>query len=72
MKIRLAKKILFSPLYEEKHQKFKPPYWSEKKQKMVIPARKQIAQIVKATKRYMRWYNHKMMHRMTHEEGVQK
>lgn len=60
MKIRLAKKILFSKLYEKKHAEMKPAYWSEKEQKMVIPARKQIAQIVKATKRYVRWYNHKM------------
>lgn len=76
MKIRLAKKILFSKLYEKKHAQMRPAYWDEKKQGYIVPARNNIAQIIKATKRYVRWYDHKMMHnfgvKMTHEEGVQK
>lgn len=66
MKIRLAKKILFSKLYEKKHAQMRPAYWDEKKQRYVIPARNDIAQILKATKRYVRWYDNKM----TREEGV--
>ena len=68
MKIRLAKKILFSKLYEKKHAQMRPAYWDEKKQRFVVPARNDIAQILEATKRYLRWYDH----RLTHEEGVQK
>ena len=68
MKIRLAKKILFSKLYEKKHAQMRPAYWDEKKQRYVVPARKDIAQILEATMRYLRWYDN----RLTHEEGVQK
>lgn len=74
MKIRLAKKILFSKLYEKRHAQMRPAYWDEKKQRFVVPARKDIAQIVTATKRYVRWYDHKMMHnfgvKMTYEKEV--
>ena len=68
MKIRLAKKILFSRLYEKKHAQMRPAYWDKKKQRYVVPARNDIEQILKATKRYLRWYGNKL----THEEGVQK
>lgn len=68
MKIRLAKKILFSRLYEKKHAQMRPVYWDEKKQRFVVPARNDIEQILKATKRYLRWYDNML----THEEGVQK
>lgn len=55
MKIRYAKKILFSPLYEGLLSRNKEAYYDEKKKAWVVPARKDIILVIKATKRYAKW-----------------
>lgn len=55
MKIRLAKKIMFSRFYFKKHCKLRPDYFDELKQCWVSPSFADIPEIAKARTRYYKW-----------------
>lgn len=55
MKIRLAKKILYSRFYYNKHRKLCPDYFDEKRQCMVSPSFADLPDVRKARTRYFRW-----------------
>lgn len=54
MKIRLAKKILFSRLYFKKHQKLRPPYINEDGY-WTWPSWHDLPDVKKAKTRYYKW-----------------
>ena len=54
MKIRLAKKILFSRLYFKKHQKLRPPYISAEG-RWVQPSFYDLPDVRRAKARYFKW-----------------
>ena len=58
MKIRLAKKILYSRFYFEKHKAMRPDYFDERRGKWVSPSFHDIPEVKKAWRRYMKWLKH--------------
>lgn len=54
MKIRLAKKILSSRFYYDKHKKLRPPYVNEKGQR-VYPSFAELPDVRRAIVRYCKW-----------------
>lgn len=55
MKIRLAKKILYSRFYFEKHRKMRPDYYDEVKKCWVSPSFADIPEVERARTRYFKW-----------------
>lgn len=59
MKIRLAKKILFSRFYYWKHKAMRPDYFDEQRGKVVSPSFHDIPEVKKAWRRYRKWLKHR-------------
>jgi hypothetical protein len=58
MKLRLAKKILHSRFYYEKHKAMRPDYYDEKRGCWVSPSFHDIPEVAKAWRRYMKYLKH--------------
>jgi len=55
MKIRLAKKIMFSRMYIKKHKVMRPDYFDEERGCWVSPSWADIPEVIKARTRYYKW-----------------
>ncbi len=55
MKIRLAKKILLSRFYYQKHRKQRPDYYDEERRSIVSPSFHDLPDIRRAKVRYYKW-----------------
>lgn len=55
MKIRLAKKIMFSRMYFKKRKKMRPNYFDEERGCWVTPSCADMPDVIRARTRYYKW-----------------